>query len=77
MRGRASGFALALAVVAAIAPASSVSAASILELNFWLSGPRYHGELPPCDATSALDSIAAKFTQKEGQFWNSNLRIQR
>ncbi|HZO44250.1 MAG TPA: hypothetical protein VFB68_00010 [Xanthobacteraceae bacterium] len=75
MRGRVAGFAFAVAVVAAM-PAGSASAASILELNFWLSGPRYHGALPPCDSRAALDIVAAKFAQKEGRFWNSDLRIQ-
>jgi len=76
MCGRASWFALALAVVAATLPAGPASAASILELNFWLSGPRYDGALPSCDSSAALDTIASRFTQKEGRFWNSNLTIQ-
>ena len=75
MCGRASWFALALAVVAATLPAGPASAASILELNFWLSGPRYDGELPSCDSSAALHSIASKFAQKEGRFWNSDLTI--
>jgi hypothetical protein len=73
MYGRASWFALALAVVAAMASAGSASAASIFELNFWLSGPRYDGALPPCEA--ALDKISARFAEKEASFWNSNLTI--
>jgi hypothetical protein len=73
MCGRASWFALALAVAAAMVPGSA-SAASIFELNFWLSGPRYDGELPPCEA--ALDTISSRFAQKEGRFWNSDLTIQ-
>ena len=44
MRGRASWFALALVVVTGLlAPVAPASAASIFELNFWLSGPRYDG----------------------------------
>jgi hypothetical protein len=74
MYGRASWFALALAVAAAMSPAGPASAASIFELNFWLSGPRYDGELPPCEA--ALDIITSKFAQKESSYWNSNLTIQ-
>ncbi|MBX9777414.1 MAG: hypothetical protein K2Y71_23800 [Xanthobacteraceae bacterium] len=74
MCGRASWFALALAVSAATMPAGPASAASILELNFWLSGPRYDGVLPPCEA--ALDKIAARFAEKEASYWNSNLKIQ-
>jgi hypothetical protein len=76
MRSRTSWFAFALAAAAAVLPSGPASAASILELNFWLSGPRYDGVLPPCDYPAALDSIAAKFSQKEGRFWNSNLTIQ-
>ena len=67
MRGRASWFALALAVVTGMMPVAPASAASIFELNFWLSGPRYDGELPPCDAPAALDTIASRFSQKEYQ----------
>jgi hypothetical protein len=74
MCGRASWFALALAVGAAMAPTGPASAASILELNFWLSGPRYDGALPPCEA--GLQTIAARFGQKEGRYWNSDLTIQ-
>jgi len=76
MRARASWFALALVVVIGMMPVAPASAASIFELNWWLSGPRYDGELPPCDAPAALDSIASKFATKEGRFWNSNLTIQ-
>ena len=74
MCGRASWF--ALAVVAALLPAGPASAASIFELNFWLSGPRYDGVLPSCDSSAALDTIASRFAQKEGRFWNSDLTIQ-
>ena len=52
---------------------SPAQAASWLEKNFWLSGPRYDGVLPACDA--ALDRIADRFAQKESRFWNSNLQI--
>jgi len=48
-------------------------AASILEKNFWLSGPRYDGELPPCEA--ALGRIQHEFATKERRFWNSELEI--
>jgi hypothetical protein len=76
MCGRASWFALALAVAAAAVPAGPASAASIFELNFWLSGPRYDGVLPPCDASAALDIISSKFAEKEYRYWNSTLTIQ-
>jgi hypothetical protein len=52
---------------------SPAQAASWLEKNFWLSGPRYDGVLPACDA--ALDRIADRFAEKESRFWNSNLQI--
>jgi len=63
--------AVAMLVLGALAPAQ---AASWLEKNFWLSGPRYEGVLPACEA--GLDTIAARFAQKEGRFWNSDLQIQ-
>jgi hypothetical protein len=73
MCGRASWFGLALAGAAAMVPAGSASAASIFELNFWLSGPRYDGALPPCEA--GLQTISSRFAQKEGRYWNSDLTI--
>jgi hypothetical protein len=48
-------------------------AANLLEQNFYLSGPRYDGALPGCEA--GLDTIASRFTMKESQFWNSSLTI--
>ncbi len=62
-------------LIAAINAASPASAASWLEKNFWLSGPRYTAALPPCDDAWALDIISRRFAQKEGRFWNSDLRI--
>ncbi len=53
----------------------AASAASWLELNFYLSGPRYDGVLPPCDHQRALDKIADRFRQKEYKFWNPELAI--
>jgi hypothetical protein len=69
MRNVANGLILAAALMA-VAPAK---AASWLEMNFYLSGPRYDGVLPPCEA--ALDTIVSRFAQKEGRFWNSDLQI--
>lgn len=51
------------------------AAASWLEKNFYLSGPRYDAVLPPCDAPSALSTIQARFATKEGRFWNSELTL--
>lgn len=63
-----------LAVAASVALiATPATAASWLEMNFYMSGPRYDGVLPPCEA--ALGTIASRFAQKESQFWNSNLQI--
>jgi hypothetical protein len=65
---------LALALTLAL-PAGSAGAANILELNFWLSGPRYDGVLPPCDEWSVLWKLNARFSQKESGFWASDLSI--
>lgn len=65
--------ALTLAVALALGGLAPAQAASLLEKNFYLSGPNYDGDLPPCAA--ALDKIAARFAQKESRFWNSNLEI--
>lgn len=48
-------------------------AAGWLEKSVYLSGPRYHGALPACDA--ALDTIASRFAEKEARYWNSPLQI--
>jgi hypothetical protein len=73
MCGRALTYIFALAVTFAAMPAGTAAAANLFELNFWLSGPRYDGVVPPCEA--ALDKISARFAQKEGTFWNSTLTI--
>ena len=62
-----------LAVLAGLAAAPPARAANWLEMNFGLSGPRYDGVVPACDA--ALDWIASRFATKEGRFWNSDLTI--
>jgi hypothetical protein len=75
MSGRAVSLIAALAALLAVAmPAGPAAAANLLELNFWLSGPRFDGVLPPCEA--ALDKITARFAEKEDTFWNSKLTIQ-
>ncbi len=48
-------------------------AAGWLERNFWLSGPNYDNNVPPCQA--GLDDIASGFAHKESRFWNSPLQI--
>ncbi|WP_022720718.1 hypothetical protein [Rhodopseudomonas sp. B29] len=62
-----------LAVLGLLALAPGAQAANPLELNFWLSGPRYDGNLPACE--SALPSITYQFREKESTFWNSALEI--
>ncbi len=65
---------LALTAIAAagVAPGTA-QAANFLEKGFWLEGPRYESDVPPCEAL--LDKIAARFVEKEAKFWNSNLYI--
>jgi len=48
-------------------------AANWLEMNFWMSGPKYDGVLPACEA--GLDTVASRFAQKESQYWNSDIAI--
>ena len=55
--------------------AGPAGAANWFEKNFYLSGPRYDAALPPCDARSALSTIQARFSTKEGRFWNSDLTL--
>ena len=53
--------------------AGPVQAANPLEKNFYLSGPRYDGNLPACE--SALGTVSSRFAEKESTFWNSALQI--
>jgi hypothetical protein len=73
MLGRFASIALAFAFSAV--SLSQPRAASWLEKNFWLSGPRYDRVVPACDYAPALDRIIANFHNKEWTFWNSQLRI--
>jgi hypothetical protein len=50
-------------------------AASFLEKDFWLSGPRYDRIIPACDYRLALERVMENFHTKETRFWNSQLRI--
>lgn len=63
----------AIAALVAVGAVTSAVAASWLEKGIYLTGPRYDGVLPPCEA--GLDVITYRFSQKEGRFWNSNLQI--
>jgi hypothetical protein len=64
-------FALALCAISVV----SAQAASFLEKNFSLSGPRYDRDMPGCDYPAALDRIIANFHTKEARFWNSEVQI--
>lgn len=70
MRPLGAALAALLIVAACSAPAA---AASWLEKNFYLSGPRFDSQLPTCE--QALSKIQSRFATKEGRFWNSNLQI--
>jgi hypothetical protein len=72
MTGRAIGLLLALVVLMTGRPAT---AASLFELNFGLSGPRYDATVPLCDHPAVLGKISSRFTHKEGEYWNSALQI--
>lgn len=73
MPGRMARMVLGLAL--SIISVSQPRAASLLEKNFWLSGPRYDRDMPPCDYPAALDRIIGDFRTKEIRFWNSELQI--
>ena len=66
---------LALAMALSVVSTSQSRAASLLEKNFWLSGPRYDRDVPACDYSQALNRIITNFHTKEYRFWNSELRI--
>lgn len=69
-RGLRSLLIASLLFAGALTPAS---AAGLLEKGLYLTGPRYDGVLPPCEA--ALGTISSRFSEKEGRFWNSDLQI--
>jgi hypothetical protein len=55
--------------------ATSVQAANWFEKSFWMSGPRYDHDVPLCTDRGPIDKISSRFAAKEGNFWNSSLRI--
>src|SRR6478609_10234888 len=63
----------AMAALVGLSSFAPAKAANPLELNFWLSGPRYDGRVADCD--KALPTIATQFWEKESSFWNSPLKI--
>ena len=62
------------AMLATLTP-ENARAASWLEMDFYLSGPRYEGVLPPCDYPDALVKISSRFNNRENSFWNTDLKI--
>jgi hypothetical protein len=66
---------IGLAVAAVLLCVGESRAASWFEKSFWMTGPRYDGVLPACDAPQALEQIRERFVQKEARFWNSQLQI--
>src|ERR1700686_4810613 len=62
-----------LAALLWLSTLASASAASWLEMNAWMSGPRYDNIAPDCAA--GLGTIATNFATKESRFWNSDLQI--
>jgi hypothetical protein len=73
MSFRISVAALAVAAVCAFAPQSY--AANWLEMTFGLSGPRYDAKVPLCSDSWVTNLVQSRFSEKEGQYWNSPLRI--
>jgi hypothetical protein len=72
--GLKSGLAASVGILLGLfAFAQVAEAANPLELNFWLSGPRYDGRVGPCE--SAISTITRQFHEKEHTFWNSDLTI--
>jgi hypothetical protein len=67
--------AVALATALAWMGATRAEAANWLELNFWLSGPRYDAVLPACEDPLVLKKIIQRFGEKEHAYWQSDLQI--
>ena len=70
---RKTAFGALAAVFGLLAFGQGAEAANPLELNFWLSGPKYEGRLKGCEA--ALGTITSQFREKESTYWNSRLTI--
>jgi hypothetical protein len=75
MASRVALSSLLLALLLAAFAHARAQAAGWLEMNFYLSGPRYDGVLPPCDYGQALEKIARRFGKKENRFWEPDLEI--
>jgi hypothetical protein len=64
---------LAVGVLIWLGAQAPANAANWLEKSIYMTGLNFDGQLPPCEA--ALGKIASRFGEKEGTFWNSDLRI--
>jgi len=67
------GLGTAFGLLFALLAFDQAQAANPLELNWWLTGPRYDGRLAECER--ALPTITSQFQEKESTFWNSALVI--
>lgn len=68
-------FVALMAAASILATSSGSKAASLLEKNFWLSGPRYEAVVPLCEESWPLGRIQSRFAEKERKFWESQLTI--
>lgn len=68
-------FAVAAILVFAGLAGTPTQAASLLEKNFWLSGPRYEAVVPLCEDPFVLAKVQTRFGQKESRYWQSALQI--
>ncbi len=62
-----------LALAGLVSAGHQASAANLFEKLFYMSGSRYDGVVPACEA--GLDEVASRFAYKESRFWNSDLQI--
>jgi hypothetical protein len=67
--------ALTVGALLAVLSFQPANAGNWLELNWWLSGPRYDGVIPPCDYPDALIKISSRFNNRENSFWTTDLKI--
>jgi len=73
MRGFRTIQVIAVAVLLGLSAQAPAQAANLLEKSIYMTGLNFDGQLPPCEA--ALWKIASRFSEKESQFWNSDLKI--
>lgn len=66
---------LTAALALGLGSTAPASAASLFEMNFWMSGSNYEGKLPSCDSPPVSEEIASRFALKESEFWHSDLTL--